>query len=195
MKTPSQYTPGPGPNRRPVGIPSPLEINVGHLSCLLSIINGLTPYLIKHSGAVEGIEIDREAADSASTLFIKTCDRIEKIVEKDSRWDQNQFDALSESLQTLYESNTEAMNEQKQSVQMMRLPHVLLKPELKQDERGLWVATYGQLTGIGTTPIEAMNNFDLSYIGFMQPGAEDLPPAAPESPQDTEAPKRRRKKQ
>lgn len=173
-------------------IPSIAEMSNLQIANALLVMNSLIPFLLNptrgrewQEGMPAQPELDREVNDSAVTTFTKVCGVLDAMLEDKRRWDIEQVDALAKSLQELYETQTRLLTEQTNVTMHMERPSTLLRPMLAQLSPTQWRVSYAELSATGSTPAEAMFNFDAAYMGLV--------PSAPPVPAP-EAKKKRRKK-
>lgn len=162
------------PRRRPANIPSMEQINRDQIYVLLTIIQGITPYLIRHGhGPVDqGTEIDKEAAIGASTTAMAAFDKLTNILQDKKRWDTSTYDGLTETLRMLYHTQALSIQEGNKIAAQMAFPSTLLKPEIVRQKDGSWLVRYGKgpnaLMGRGKSPYEAVRAFNLAYYAMQE---------------------------
>ena len=187
-----------------------------HLSSLLTTVRELYPLTIKANENYlqdkdSPPELDGGVMIAGQAAMVSTLQRLERIINDDSRWDTSQISGRDQSVNELIESQ-KAMVKSQHSVQIRaNRPSSILKPKIGINAQGIWMAMHETpgvqlepIVGLGTTPEQAMDNFDRVFRGFdVQFGGElmglleaagALHPAAPpeEEPKPPAKPKPRR---
>ena len=72
---------------------------------------------------------------------------------------------------TAYEAqaNLIVANQETARADFMARPSVMLGVKPRKQSDGTWIAYYGDIIGMGTTPDEAMADFDLTWAGKPDP--------------------------
>jgi len=151
-------------------IPSRDSSNVTQLSALLGITQALQPYLIlpPQEPGHAAPELDGGTVSAAATTFIKTCAKIDDLLEDKSRWSLETQDALYAACIQTQEIQQKFIQTQTESAASLTRPSFQIKPLLMLVEGG-YIAVHGDLTsddvviGSGLTPEAAMLDFDAAW--------------------------------
>lgn len=152
-------------------IPSRDSSSVTQLSALLAITQALQPYLIlppQELGHNPPPALDGGTVVAATNTFIKTCAKIDDLLEDKSRWNLETQDALYDACIRTQEAQQKFVQTQTESAAILQRPSFQLKPTLVLVEGG-YIAIYGDLTsdasviGSGPTPEAAMRDFDAAW--------------------------------
>lgn len=152
-------------------IPSRDSSSVTQLSALLAITQALQPYLIlppQDLGANPPPALDGGTVTAASNTFIKTCAKIDDLLEDKSRWNLETQDALYDACIRTQEVQQKFVQTQTEAAASLMRPSFQVKPMLVLVEGG-YIAIYGDLTsdasviGSGATPEAAMQDFDAAW--------------------------------
>jgi hypothetical protein len=180
-------------------IPSRDSSNTTQLSALLGIMQSLQNYLLlppQEPGHTPP-ELDGGALAAASTTFIKTCAKIDELLEDKSRWSLEVQDALYAACIQTQEFQQKFIRTQTESAAILQRPSFQIKPMLVLVEGG-YIAIHGDLTsdgaviGSGATPEAAMRDFDAAWNRRPVEQTKIIP--VEETPPVEENPKKRTKK-
>ena len=166
MKTTEQAPDPSNPTGQVVKVTTKDQANNRHIQSVLMVMQTLNPYLLTPS---DEFEVDKEARLSASVLYLKCADRLEKIIEDDSRWLAEETDILLKSLGTTQSVIQDYYRQSALSVADMRRPSRIFP--VKFAKTGNLFSAYhvssefpgGILLGVGPTPEEAMKDFDAAF--------------------------------
>lgn len=147
-----------------------MQIAATSMSMLGSLIH-VDPDNRDHVSRVGG-----EARTAAESLFIKTCDQLEKIVGDSSRWDSTFQSEVEKSFREAHELQMETMTSQKEAADEILTPHFRYRPALVKMMDGTYLAFLGSvddldnsICGLGANPAEAVMNFDAAFCGEIDP--------------------------
>jgi hypothetical protein len=180
-------------------IPSRDSSNVTQLSALLGITQALQPYLIVYptEPGHSPPEKDGGIASAAETTFIKTCAKIDDLLEDKSRWSLETQDALYSACIETQEVQQKFIKTQTEAAASLMRPSFQVKPLLVLVEGG-YIAVHGDLTsdgaviGSGATPEAAMLDFDAAWNRRLVEQTKIIP--VEETPAIEENSKKRRTK-
>jgi len=182
-------------------LPTRESVSQHQLVSLLQIVVQLQPYIVRDAGFNlephhTPPEIDGGAACAAATTFIKTCGRIDELLEDRSRWGLENHDTMSKAVLLLAEQQEKFLSEQILSAKEVRRPSFQLRPTLVIVE-GEFVAFYGDpltpggfIAGRGPTPAAALNDFDAAFLRTTPEQVQLIAEQSAEQPQ----PKKKRNK-
>lgn len=166
-------------------MPSRDSVNATQVHTLLNIAGMLMPYILEPQREPENIpgarkKIDGEAAMAAQVTFIKVCDRLDKIVEENDRWNFDTQRTLETDLANLYQHHTALIKEQIIATKMINLPHNRFRPTLYALKDGNYAAILGSLddldnaiAAVGDSPAAALHAWDMLFRGELPPGLFD----------------------
>lgn len=157
-----------------MNLPQREALNQMQVDTLLRTVNQMTGTLAHTNIPADEGDGPRypEAAIAAENSLINACDRLDKILADDSRWDMDSVKKIEANLLQLLETRNavEALG---------MLPHVRYKPVIMRVPDG-WVAVYGDpafldksVVGYGETPEKALKCFDLLFNGEAPEGLID----------------------
>ncbi len=146
---------------------------------LLTIIEKLESYLIPNN-AEPGVtirEIDREVQTSAAATFIRTCNRLDMILDSEQRWTDDARRQAIKVIGEMYVAQKEALTSQKEASELQKIaynaarqPSMMLQATLYPLPNGGFVAGHGNpalpegfFYAVGKTPAEAFANFDKEF--------------------------------
>lgn len=149
------------------------------LNTLATVQAGLREWKLEDSGVPEVSRLAGEARLALEASLLKTCARIDKLVDDDSRWSIDRLLDIERKLDETLATQNSFFASQKAAADDTRRPSRFLSPELIKTPQG-WVAFFGDvsndtslITGIGESPAEAMASFDEAYYHKLTP--EELP--------------------
>jgi hypothetical protein len=174
------------------------------VSTCLHIIGSLIPFVLK--GSVRSItdfdeikEVDGGTACAASTTIIKASNRLDAILDDDSRWEVKKVLENQESIEQAVKDQATVMRTQAEHIAR---PSTKLQPAVGfSPEQRQWVAVYESpdpnlipIHGVGSTPEEALLAFDQNFTSVVQALAvQAQEPKKPEEPPKTRKVTRKRK--
>lgn len=107
---------------------------------------------------------------AVETSLIKLCDRVDKILEADTRWDLQAHGQLEKKLNEVYSKHLELLETQKEAFEEMTAPHKDVKPTFVLLKDGRWAAMIGDTTdptkclvGVGDSAAEALEDFRVKF--------------------------------
>ncbi|MCI0695676.1 hypothetical protein L0337_27195 [candidate division KSB1 bacterium] len=153
-------------------LPSREAITQHQIHTLLAVVGTLFPYIAephRETNIPNGHKMDGEATASASTTFIKVCDRIDKIVEDESRWDLKITQNLEDQAKEVLQYHKALLGEQIIATKIMVLPHNRFRPAIYTMEDGTVVAELGDFIAAGKSPAEALQAWDMLFVGEIDP--------------------------
>src|SRR6266540_4259033 len=155
-----------------VQLPSRESVTEHQIIMLLNMINVLSPFILgqrTYSEFVEPAKLDGGAACSASVTFINVCNRLDDLLEDETRWNISSHDDLYAHIAQVQAAQVHFLHEQAEAVRSTRRPSFQLRPTLANDGEK-FLAFFGDLNrpghaviGIGRTPNEALKDFDLAF--------------------------------
>jgi len=152
-------------------IPSRESSSANQFGVLLTITQALQPYLIlapQELGSSPPPALDGGTVLAAATTFIKTCAKMDELLDDSSRWNLEGQDALYDALVQTQEHQQRFLQAQTAAASSLMRPAFQLRPTLFLAETG-YVAVHGDLTssgaviGYGETPEAALADFDLAF--------------------------------
>lgn len=118
--------------------------------------------------AWKNTENDGGARMALTTSLIKTCDRLDRLVDDDQHWSLERALKIEQLQDDMVNLNKQAGAEHIKTQQTIRLPRVSMQPSITF-VNGKYVAHVGQLKdrtfGVGDTPAEALQAFDEVVLG------------------------------
>jgi hypothetical protein len=137
--------------------------------CLNALVN---PMFRFSSTDEEGPQLPGEAKIAVENTIINTCARLDEILNDPTRWDLKLQDSLEAGALEIQAAHKDLIEAQAVAIKNLDCPHVRFKPTLFRLVSKDWLALLGDikdldnaLVGIGTTPAEALRNFDLAFDG------------------------------
>jgi hypothetical protein len=152
-------------------IPSRESASTNQFSVLLSLTHALQPYLLlspQELGAAPPPALDGGVVAAAATTFIKTCSKLDELLDDPSRWNLESQDALYDALVQTQEHQQRFLQMQTAAAASLMRPAFQLRPVLLLVEGG-YIAVHGDLTsssaviGSGPTPEAALLDFDVAF--------------------------------
>lgn len=159
-------------------IPTREALTRTQLETLHAIVATLSPFLLGQERhfffhqVEEQVDkkIDGGVALSASLTFINVCNRIDAILEDQSRWDTSAHDKLYDSIAEVQKAQVDYLTAQAESAKLLQRPSIQFKPTIANDGTQ-FIAFYGDIEkrgyaiiGIGGTPAEALLDFDQRFL-------------------------------
>lgn len=121
-------------------------------------------------GVPKASQADGGVAMAAEMSVVALLNRIDKVVNDDSRWNMETQNMLEGLLARMYQENTEVLRQTSYATALASAPHTRMNPTLLK-HGDLWVAAYGNpknpesfICGTGPTPHLAMLSFDEVYL-------------------------------
>ena len=139
---------------------------------LLGIIGSLYPYAASTDRQEsQGGALDGGACMAASQTIVRACDRLDRILADDDRWNMRLQDTLEALMEKMYSANHEFLVKQAAAAAEGKRPSFQLRPQLVRASSG-WAAIHGDLAkledaiiGVGETPEAALAHFDAVFSG------------------------------
>lgn len=167
--------PPPPPQNSP--IPSREASSDQQVNTVLGILGSLQPYLLLTGREIEsGIpaELDGGVVSSASVTFMKACDRLDSILDDNTRWNLKDQDTLYSAMVRHYEGALELNKKQGSALDELNRPSHVFKPKLTT-VNGEFIAMWGDaglpgglILGRGLTPNLAFEDFDRAFKKSVQ---------------------------
>ena len=178
-------------------IPSRESASMTQFSVLLSLTQALQPYLLlspQELGTSPPPALDGGVVIAAANTFIKTCAKIDELLDDHSRWNMESQDALYDALVQTQEHQQRFLQMQTAAASSLMRPAFQLRPTLLLVEGG-YIAIHGDLTspgaviGSGSTPEAALLDFDAAF----QRKPEEQKTIVAEEPPAEQKPRRKKK--
>lgn len=170
------------PSQRQIQIPPRELATHNQVATLLGLIGGLYPVLvspIRELGKEEPA-IDGGVVMAASQTFARACDRLDRIISDESRWQMGEQDALEAATQTMLQKNITFIETQTEASRSVTRPSFRYRPGLLRVEGG-WAAILGDTSnldncvlGVGASPEAALEDFDKKFTGQLPPAVITL---------------------
>lgn len=159
------------------------NITLQHFSVLLNTLAtlqaGLREWPTEEAGVPGTSRLAGEARLAQEVTLIKTCARIDQLVEDEVRWGLSRLLDIEQRLDDTLTNQNAFFASQKAAADDTRKPSRFLQPDLIKTPSG-WCAFFGDvsnddslITGVGESPAEAMAAFDAAYFRKLTP--EELP--------------------
>lgn len=153
-------------------IPSRELVTQQQVGTILSSIATLLPFFhISHDNEESGA-LDGGVKCAVQVSMIKMCERLDKIMDDESRWNVTPIKRLEDHLVELYRENIKVLKLQQQQIYHLARPHVRHSPGLYRLEDGSWAAVLGDINdipnavvGVGGSPAQALEAFDDIFNG------------------------------
>lgn len=164
----------PPPLPVPSGTPLPSRELVTHqqFQTVLDVLGSLQPFLLLTQREMElGIpkELEGGIVASAATTFIKACDRLDTMLDDQSRWKLKENDELYAAMTAHYVGMSKVNEEQLKTFAQVQRPSHRLKPSVTTIN-GEFISFWGSpklpgglVLGRGPTPEEALKDFDIAF--------------------------------
>jgi len=118
-------------------------------------------------------ELDGGAKIALEQSLIRVCARIDDVMTNPERWTFEPISGLEKKMSEMYEQHTALLKAQTNLAEQSAKPHMRYRPNLVL-HNGIWIAILGSLQdvdnsviGIGSSPLEALANFDGFFAGKM----------------------------
>ena len=135
------------------------------------------------------LEIDEKVTGCAIETYVAAHMQLRNIIDDSARWGAT--DPTDCSTEDLVKGNARIQEKQMEALRQSQMPHRKLNCQLKLFQTG-WIAWMGGefpssslLHGIGSSPEEALNNFDINYIQRLKQTEDHLREKPPEPPKQT----------
>ena len=159
-----------------VFVPTREFVTEQQIASCLAVLRELQPYVITFPAASwdgspppERPELDGGIKASVSTTIMAVCDRLDRVMKEDARWDISGTTDLFKALAKTQEAQQEFLREQAASARIVQLPHYQLRPQLMHDGEQ-YFAVWGDLSlpggriiGAGRSPAAALEDFDAAF--------------------------------
>jgi hypothetical protein len=139
------------------------------LNTLATLQAGLREQPTEEAGVPGVHRLAGEARLALEATLLKTCARIDKIIDEESRWSLDRLFDVERRIDETLSTQNAASVAQKEAFEDSRRPCRILQPDLVKTPNG-WIAFYGDvsndaslITGVGESPADAMLAFDQSY--------------------------------
>lgn len=163
---------GDGPVRQVQPVPARDQVSTAQIHACLSILNCLQAYVLRPYETDDSLlpkRLDGGAPAAATATVIQVCDRLEKILADDSRWNLSDSDALYNSILETQKAMREQHAKHVQYLQEVQRPSKSYLPRLCIIQ-GEYIAYAGDtafpsglVLGKGGTPEEALRDFDRAF--------------------------------
>lgn len=140
---------------------------VGQVSIILSILETLW----KSVCSPENFQRDEESTVASSATWIKACDRLDTILDQSDRWaPPPPGDHTKQVMDAVAIAQIRSNEAQTMLAYTLARPSSRFRPQLEKQRDGTWKAYYDKNTrnsivGHGTTPDEALEDFDVQIMG------------------------------
>lgn len=155
-------------------MPNREAVNAAQVSLLLQVTQSLVGCLRQPDtelGKEPSPEIDGGARLAMEQTLTKACQRLDAVLDENTRWTFETQQAMEKQLSQMYEQNTNLLRAQTRLAEEAIKPHARYRPRLLQ-LNGVWCAVLGDvddidnaICGIGDTPSEALQAFDGVFTG------------------------------
>lgn len=104
---------------------------------------------------------------SLETTIIEASDRLSEILSDKSRWNTEGTDSISESIKSVHRQQVSVLKAQQEQIEAEIRPAIIFKPQIFA-LGGKWWCVHGEdvnnrLVGTGSTPYEAVKDFEQRY--------------------------------
>lgn len=150
------------------------SVTATQINNVLNVAAVLYPYLANPPDSdplAVSAKTDGEARAAALVTFFRACDRLEKILDDDPRWELRTQDTLEKALEEMYRTNTAFFVAQTRAADAVSRPSFMYRPTLIRAD-GCWAAVLGNqddlknaVVGVGRTPEAAYVDFDAVFAG------------------------------
>jgi len=152
------------------------------VATLLGIVGSLYPVLVE---SVRELGTTPPAVDggvvmAASQTFARACDRLDRIIGDESRWQMGGQDTLEKEMRALVQKNIDFLEMQTEASRSVTRPSFKYRPGMLRVAEG-WVAILGDIhnldqciVGVGASPEAALENFDKVFTGQHPPDVAEL---------------------
>lgn len=146
------------------------------LGMLLAVTQTMMGYLLAPDRETENVPGKNlpsgEARVAAENTFIKSCERIDSILEDMTRWTPEYQKRVEKILEEQHAKSLDLMATQQNAAAEAASPHFQYRPNVLHLEEGPWIAFLGdpndehqRILGIGDNPAEALKDFDYQFSG------------------------------
>lgn len=159
-------------NGNRTGIPSRESTAEQQVHTALSVLHALLPYVLEpnREPGKEVKEMDGGVECAVVATFVKACNRLDAMLDDQSRWKLEDHDKLYEALIKTHESQQGFLKAQTDAADIVQRPSYQLRPVLAIDADNFYLAVWGDMTkagcaliGRGRTPAEALADFDAAF--------------------------------
>ncbi len=157
-------------------LPSQEDVTAKQVSILLGVYATLTPYFLNIAEMPEGDGkgMDGGAKMALENTLVKLCERMESILDDQTRWSLVPQKNLEAQLSEVYATHLSVLKEQKTQLALVNAPHSRFSPTIMQMPDGSWAAFLGEpheplIAGVGKSPEQALLSFDAAFQGKEQP--------------------------
>lgn len=142
------------------------------INTVLDVLRDLQPYILLTQREVDSAipkELDGGVASSATTTFIRACNRLDAMLDDAERWTLRSSDSLYDAMKAHYEAAVKVTASQLDAVANMQRPSRRLKPSftrIGEEFIAFWGTADlpgGMILGRGPTPEVALNDFDAAF--------------------------------
>lgn len=168
MSQTTTQAPAPGP--KSIRIQTAAEVTAQHIGQLLTILQQTGQFLVagEYAEGAGKMQPDKEAVDSALSVFMKASDRLEKLLDEPERFSLGPNEALHAAVQQLNTLQMRVLQEQENNERTLRRPSVMLRPSIAFYPTRGWRVSAGEsddaLSGWGESPQAAMAEFDRVFM-------------------------------
>lgn len=154
-----------------LNLPSPGVVTSQQIRDLLSALATLDSFFRPVSDVISTpARLDGEAAVAVTTTLIKTCARLDSILDDPTRWSVEAENQILVTLQKTYEQQYQFLKAQTEGAQAITKPQFLMKPQLAALDDGSFIAYSGDIStkgcgliGQGATPKAAFDDYDAAF--------------------------------
>lgn len=114
--------------------------------------------------------ITGESRIAAETTFVNACERLDKILQDESRWSMAHQDRIEKDRQDMVKAQMTLQHHQAALAAEMTSPHFRYRPTVARATDGDWIAFIGDpndlrnaIVGVGQKPQEAIDDFDKKF--------------------------------
>lgn len=156
-------------------LPNRENITMAQFNSLLGVFIHTANFLIATDPSkTEGGPLDGGVKSSVETTLIKLCNRLDSMLDDESRWGLAIHNSAEAALCGVYEQHAKMLTEQTKAYAEISSPHHRYKPQLVKMSDGSWLAFAGNphdidnaLCGVGDSPAMALEAFDALFSGKM----------------------------
>jgi hypothetical protein len=146
------------------------QVTQTQVGTVLSAIVTVLPLLNRHEAFNN--QMDEGTVAVVEGTLINACDRLNKILNDDSRWGIEGQCRLENHLANFYHEHTKTLKLQQQQIYELAKPHTRHNPQLGRLNDGTWIAFLGDIddinnaiVGVGGCPAQALEAFDEMFNG------------------------------
>lgn len=144
------------------------ELTAHQVSILINIVH--TMRSVAFGSPIEESAPLKECQIAAENTLIKTCERLEMIVEDGKRWSLDQHREAHSAIIAAHKKQEQLVQANLELIEMHKRPSVILKPIVATYMRKYFLAYFGKIEepgmaiiGRGNTPAEALADFDAAF--------------------------------